>query len=374
MQVTVIAGPVREHPTTPERGGLFASRELYRGIQILRTRSTTFSKGSIAGRICNYLTYFLCAFLAGWFDRRPDLIVAYTDPPVIGLAAWFRSRILGAKFVLVCQDIFPQVAMLLDGFRKGVVYSLLDFVSRLLIHAADAVVAIGETMRARLVQIKKAHPAKVHVIHNWTDCAAIVPSIRKNEFSAQHGWDDKFVVMHSGNVGLSQSLETLLEAAAHLRDKPDIRIAIVGDGAKKTVLQSSAAEQGLDNVQFLPYQPKESLSQSFGAADAFIVSLKQGMSGFIVPSKLYGILAAGRPYVAAVEEDCEVAAITRQYQCGLLCLPGNAKDLAEKVLQLYNDRQQSQLFGERGRMAAEEYDRPKQVEKYDALFSSLREK
>lgn len=370
-QVSVIAGPVRGTPTSADQHLLLSKLETYHGIRILRTRSTTFRKELLVGRICNYLSYFACAFHTGWFRNRPQVIVSYTDPPVIGLAAWFRSRILGAKFVMVCQDIFPQVAALIGGFEDGFTTNVLEWISRFLIRSADAVVAIGETMQKRLIDIKKADPEKIHVIHNWADCSAITPSPRVNEFSNRQGLDGCFVVMHSGNVGLSQSLETLLEAAAHLREKMDIEFVIVGDGAKKNALQEAATKLGLNHVEFLPYQPKEKLSESFGTADVFIILLKSGMSGFIVPSKLYGILAAGRPYVAAVEDDSEVAQITREYECGLLCQPGNAEDLAKKILQLYNDRELGLLLGARARNAATNYDRPKQVERYFQLFNKL---
>src|SRR5207249_701504 len=125
------------------------------------------------------------------------------------------------------------------------------------------------------------------------------------------------------------------------------------------------------NVQFLPYQLKEGLRDSFASADVFLVSLKRGLAGYIVPSKLYGILAAGRPYVAAVEETCEVAAITKKYGCGLLAEPGNSQDLAEKILALYHDRALTRRLGSNARQAALEFDRPLQVRAYYTLFREL---
>src|SRR5712691_11264693 len=140
--------------------------------------------------------------------------------------------------------------------------------------------------------------------------------------------------MHSGNIGLSQGLETVVEAAAHLHGVPDIQFVFVGDGVKRAALEAQARTLGLQNVRFLPYQPKERLAQSFASADVFVVSLKRGLAGYIVPSKLYGILAAGRPYVAATEDNCEVTATTERYGCGLLARPGDADDLARKILAL----------------------------------------
>lgn len=373
-QVTVIAGPVRGLSRESETLGLFASREPYHGIKILRTHSTSFLKTSFAGRACNYVTYFLCAFFAGWFGRRPDIIVSLTDPPIVGLAGWFRSRLFGASFVMLCQDIFPQVALLLEGFRKGLLYHLLDWISRFLLASADSVVAIGETMRARLISIKNIPAEKIHVIHNWADSSSIVLGPKENPFSRAHHIHDKFVVMHSGNVGLSQSLKTLMEAAILLQKEKDVVVAIVGDGAGKPELQRIAEHHKLTNVLFLPYQPKESLSESFAAADVFVVSLKKGMSGYIVPSKVYGILAAGRPFVGAVESDSEVTMIAEMYNCGLVARPEDSQDMTDKILQIYRNRQQGIAMGENGRKASLEYDRPNQVRKYFNLFEELLKK
>lgn len=370
-QVTAIAAPVRDHPTPRAGFGFFSTRETYRNITILRTRSTSFSKASFPGRASNYLTYFGSALFAGWFGERPDIVIAYSDPPIIGLAAWLRARVLGARFVMVCQDIFPEVAVLLEGFKKGLLYSVLDRISRFLLNSADAVVAIGETMRQRILTNKNVAAVKLHVIHNWADSSAILPAARDNAFSRTNNLTGRFVVMHSGNIGLSQSLETLIDAASLLQEVKDLVVVIVGDGAKKEALQRLAEQKALSNVLFLPYQDKEKLTESFAAADVFVISLKQGMAGYIVPSKLYGILAAGRPYVAAVEEESEVIAITRQYHCGLTAQPGDPRDLTDKILQLYGDAKLRESCGTNARAAVSEFNRPRQVEKYIKLFREL---
>ncbi|MBI4634937.1 MAG: sugar transferase [Candidatus Rokubacteria bacterium] len=226
-------------------------------------------------------------------------------------------------------------------------------------------------MRLRLVEGKGADPAKIAVIHNWADCSAIVPGPKLNAFSEAHGLADAFVVMHSGNVGLSQDLDTLVDAAYLLHAHQGIVLAIVGDGVKRPALEARVRGRQLGNVGFLPYQPRESLGESFASADAFVVSLKKGLAGYIVPSKVYGILAAGRPYVAAVEEPSEVAAITRQYETGLLAVPGDAQDLALKILTLYEDPALRVRLGANARRAALEFDRARQVRAYHDLFSSL---
>lgn len=346
-------------------------RESRGGVHIFRASGTTFSPRRFVGRVTNYVTYFLSSCLAGLVVPRPDVVVSLTDPPIIGLAALLCARLHRARFVFLCQDLFPEVARLLEDFRSPWIERRLDSLNRFLIRRADVVVALGETMARRLIEVKGADPRKVVIIHNWADCRRIVPASKRNPFSLAHGLDERFVVMHSGNVGLSQELETLLDVAEHLRGSPEILVAIVGDGARRRSLEEDAARRRLDNVRFFPYQSKDGVTDSFATADVFVVSLKAGMAGCIVPSKLYGILAAGRAYVAAVEDDCEVVAITRQYDCGLLAEPGKARDLAEKILKLYHDRPLMETMAANARRAALDFDRCRQVARYDAVLTSV---
>ena len=374
-RVSVVAGAAADSGsgdgvTMVKKGHLFG-RELHRGIQILRARGTHFEKGRIAGRFSNYMSYFLTALYAGLRLKRPDVVVALTDPPIIGLAAYLVARRFRVPFVMNYRDIFPEVGKLLEGFQSNIVNRILSEVNSFLVHKADRVVALGETMQRRLIEEKGAHPTKTIVIPDWADCSEIVPRSKKNHFSAAQGLADRFVVMHSGNMGLSQGLEAVVRSAVKLQEVPDIQLVFVGNGVKKSSLQQQVQSLGLSNVRFLPYQPKENLKDSFASADVFVVSLKRGLAGYIVPSKLYGILAAGRPYVAAVEETSEVAAITQKYHCGLLAEPEDSEDIAEKILSLYRDPALAHRLGANARQAAFQFDRPLQVRAYHDLFSTL---
>jgi colanic acid biosynthesis glycosyl transferase WcaI len=373
-EVSVVAGPAllrQGGDAAMGRGGLFFHREWRHGVEIVRARGTTFRPRRFAARFANYLSYFLSACVAGLRVGRPDVIVALTDPPIIGLAALLAARRARAGFVFLCQDVFPEVAALLEDFHSPAVNRLLDRINRLLIRRADRIVTVGETMRDRLVAEKGADPGKVAVIHNWADCSAIVPGPKRNAFSVSHGLADAFVVMHSGNVGLSQDLDTLLAAAHRLRHCPDVVVLVVGDGARRQALEARARADGLANVRFLPYQPAERVGESFAGADVFVVSLKRGLAGYIVPSKLYGILAAGRPYVAATEESSEVTAITEKYGGGLLARPGDPDDLAAKILALRADRRLGERLAANARRAALAFDRPNQVRAYRELFARV---
>jgi glycosyltransferase involved in cell wall biosynthesis len=177
--------------------------------------------------------------------------------------------------------------------------------------------------------------------------------------------------MHSGNLGLSQSLETIVEAATLLRDVPNLLFVFQGEGVSKPSLEALARDRGLSNVRFLPFAPKAALGESFASADVFIVSLQRGLAGYIVPSKLYGILAAGRPYVAAVEPTCEVASLTRAHECGVVVDPGDARQLADAVMAFRADRAMTEQRGARARALALSFDRRVQVARYMDVFRSV---
>ena len=175
---------------------------------------------------------------------------------------------------------------------------------------ADRIVAIGETMRSRLVA-KGARADRIAVIPNWVDTSVLVPAERDNPWAREHGLDGGFVVMHSGNVGHAQDLDALIRAATLLREVEDVVVAIVGGGARHDELVALARSLDAGNVRFLPYQPREVLSQSLSAADVHVVGLARGLAGYVVPSRLYGVLAVARPVIVAADAESETRADRR---------------------------------------------------------------
>lgn len=368
-RVTVVAGS--RTVGDGHAGQAIVQREHHNGVGVLRARGTGFSKARFAGRATNYVTYSLSACLAALRLQKPDVVVALTDPPIIGLAGLLAARRFRAPFVMVFQDIFPEVARVLEEFQSKPVNRLLHRITRFLVRRTAVNVAIGETMRRRLIEGKGADAGRTIVITNWADCSAITPAAKRNAFSLETGLSEYFVVMHSGNIGLSQGLEHLVRAAGLLQEYEDIRIAFVGDGARKQALVRETEARKLRNVVFLPFASKERLRESFATADAFVISLKKGLAGYIVPSKLYGILAAGRPYVAAVDADSEVAAVSKQYECGIVVDPEDPAALAAGILSLYHDRELARRMGEKARHAGLQFDRSVQLRTYFELFRRL---
>jgi colanic acid biosynthesis glycosyl transferase WcaI len=370
-KVTVVAGvALLPSSQSSARFGYFQvlRREQHNGVDILRARSTALPKAGLGGRFSNYVSYFLSGCLAGLRLGNPDVIVSLTDPPIIGLAALLCARRYQVPFIMSYQDIFPEVARLMENFNSRAVNEILQRLNSHLAHSCEYVVALGETMRRRLIETKGADPNRTVVIPSGADCDQIRPGSKRNPYSVENRLVDQFVVMHSGNIGLSQGLEVLVDAAAHLRNVTDIQVVFVGDGVKRSYLEERVRSAGLTNVSFMPYQPKERLIESFATADVFVISLKPDLAGYIVPSKLYGILAGGRPFVAAVEDDTEVAVIADKFECGLVARPGDATDLAEKIMRLYGDSELRLRFGENARRAALQFDRKLQAKAYDDLF------
>jgi colanic acid biosynthesis glycosyl transferase WcaI len=354
IAVTVVAGyPAR-------RGGeRMRATEERNGVRIIRARGTTLSPRTFLGRATNYLTYFISALWVAIRLPRQDITVALTDPPIIGLAALAARPRRGMVFF--CQDIFPEVASLLEDFRSRTVNAALEALNRYLVRRAVRIIALGDTMAARLIHGKGADPGKITVIHNWADTAAIVPSAKENAFSVAHGLHDRFVLLHAGNLGMGQNLDVVIEAAALLRDRRDIVFLFIGDGNRKGVLESQARDRGLDNVIFLPFGPREEMRSNYAASDVCLVSLKPGLSGYIVPSKVYPILAAGRPFIAAVDPLSEVAALSERHGCGMVVEPGNPRALADAVTQLADDPSRRSTMGTKARVAAELFARDRQI-------------
>ena len=353
IDVTVVTG-------YPVAGGApLPSSETRNGVRIVRARGTTLSTRRFTGRATNYLTYFFSALLAALRLPRQDVTIALTDPPIIGLAALAARPRHGVIFF--CQDVFPEVAGLLEDFHSPFINGLLERLNRFMVRRAVRIVALGDTMASRLVHGKGADPAKLTIIHNWADTSAIVPSEKRNDFAVAHGLESSFVLLHAGNIGLSQNLDVVLDAAALLKPRRDIVILFIGDGNRRAALQSAAASRGLDNVRFLPFQPRDQLRWTYASSDVCLVSLKAGLAGYIVPSKLYPILAAGRPYIAAVEAMSEVAALTQRHRCGVLVDPGDAVQLAEAVRRLADQAGERDSMGARARLASELFSRDRQV-------------
>ena len=338
--VTVVTGHLHGHEDLPHE-------ETRNGVRIVRVRSTAFDRSKLHLRAANYATYLADSIFTALRGPRPDLVLCMTDPPIVGDIGLLAARRYDVPLLVISQDVFPEIAVAVKRLESRVLVGVLRQLVGLYLRRADRIVAIGETMKLRLEE-KGAPAQSLTVIPNWVDTTEITPQPRENAWAAANGLIGKFTVMHSGNVGHAQDLDTLIRAATFLRDLEDLLIVIVGFGARAAEIGALAKRLQVP-VLWRPYQPREVLSQSLSSGDLHFVGLARGLSGFVVPSRLYGILAAGRPVVVGADEDSETVRIVRETGCGVVVPPGRPERVAQVVRDAYEGKLSLAELGARGR-------------------------
>lgn len=328
----------------------------YNGVNIIRTYlySPILSEGRfrMVQRVIQYLTFFLTSFIIALLMPRYDAVIYLSTPPLLnGITGLALKIFKKTANIYNIQDLYPDVAVKLGAVKNEFVIKVCSMVEKMLYRHAAAIVPVGEKMCRQLIE-KGVPQNKIVNIPNWMDTNLIKPLGKATPFSIQHGLKDKFVVMYSGNMGLSQGLEIVLYCAKITHNMP-ILYLLIGGGANREGLENLAQELNLDNVKFMNYQPKERLSESFGAGDVHLVMLKRGLSAYSMPSKFYGILASGKPIIASVDKDSELAIMVEKVKCGLVLEPEDPKALANAIISLYNDRQKIETFGKNGRIYLE---------------------
>ena len=364
FEIIVITGRLRGRPDLP-------SREIRHGVEIRRVESAAHDRAQIFRRALNYSTYLVAALRAALVLPRVDAVLCGTDPPIVGNLGLIVARRHRAPLIVISEDVFPEIAVALHRLENGLLIRLLGVLVRTYLRRADRVVAIGETMRRRL-EAKGARPERLSVIPNWTDVDALRPGDKANDWSKLHGLDSGFVVMHSGNVGHAQDLDTLIRSATLLRDMDDLHVVVIGTGARHAQLVALAERLETDRVRFIDFQPRELLPDTLAAADVHVVGLARGLAGYIVPSRLYGILAAGRPVIVAAEDESETAQLVREIGCGVVVPPGEPLALAEAIRAFHDGAHDLAEMGRRAREYAEtRADTRFAVERYRELLQEV---
>ena len=314
-----------------------------------RVRSLAFARSTLLGRAINYLSYLVLSFVAAARSQRADVVLAQTDPPIIGAIAALAARRFRCPFVFVCHDVHPDISVAMGVIRNRTVIAVWRMVNRFIRSQADRVVVVGRDMGDKLAR-EGVDPQKIVYVPTWSsDDAYDVPPAA--ELRAEMGWQDRFVVMHAGNIGLAQNIEIFLRVAERLRHDEEFVIVLMGDGAARPALEREIAERQLRNVEVLGYRPRLAAHGLMAAADIHVVSLVPGLWGCAAPSKTYAVMAAGRPFVAAVDPGSEPARIVAEWQCGEVVAAGDDGALAATLSRLRSTPRAE--MGERARRGFE---------------------
>ncbi len=347
-------------------------------VAVNRLWTSRFGRHNLAGRAIDYATFHLSMAWALWRLTRPgDIVIAKTDPPMLPLLTTPIAHWRGARAVTWLQDLFPEVAEAAGMFEGNLSWlaATLRWLRRGSLRNADMTVAIGRLMVEKLKHLGVPEE-RIVFIPNWADCTLITPREHStNLLRCDWDVDGKFVVAHCGNLGRAHDAKTILaaiDAVAAAKPTADIVWIFVGGGAGYQALRLEVCERDLKNVRFLPYHSRDLLAESLCAADVHIVSLLPEFEGLVVPSKFYGIAAAGRPTLFIGDTDGEIATVLRDAQCGLTARPGDGPGLASYVLDLAGDIPRCQAMGRRGRDWFEKsYDKSIAVASWCELMRSL---
>jgi glycosyltransferase involved in cell wall biosynthesis len=359
---------------------LLPASQLILGVQIHRVRTTRYGRTSLPGRAIDYLSFHAAA---AWqlfkLVRRDDVVIAKTDPPLISLVCAAIAKLRGARLINWLQDVFPEVADRLQvapvpAPLLRILLALRDWTLR----RADRNVVIGAVMQRHLQN--RAIPAtRCRIIENWAELPSEPLSPADSHLRQQLALQDSFVVQYSGNLGRAHDIDTVLQAASLLRDCPGLTFLFIGGGARLTELKHAVAEQQLDHLfRFLSYQPRDALADSLAAGDVHLVSLDPALEGLIVPSKIYGIFAAGRPTLFVGSPRGEIAEKLSRAGAGLTVQPGAGAALADAIMDLRTNAESRLAMGLRAHeLYLQHHTAPKAIAQWlqviDAVFDERAE-
>jgi colanic acid biosynthesis glycosyl transferase WcaI len=345
-------------------GGLAPqARENYHGIEIHRVRSTGFGRHTMLGRISDMLAFYLTATWA-MFRRtapasrptRPDVLYIVSTPPLLCLAGLLVGKLRGLPVVYGIHDLYPDIAVALGVLqRESWITRLIDALSRAGMRRMDRLIVLGRYAK-ELVAAKGIPEGQIVVLENWADPQLTRPIHRDdNWFRQEHALGDKFVVLYSGNMGMAHEFETILEAARSLRNRSDIVFLFVGGGARRREIERYRDQHGLKNLLLENYQDRGDLSFSLSSGDAFLVSLRPGSEGLVLPCKVYAGMAVARPMLFIGSENNDTAETIQRAGCGWIFAPGDVDGLVSKIVELREHPEIAADRGRQGRSALERY-------------------
>jgi colanic acid biosynthesis glycosyl transferase WcaI len=357
--VTVLCGRPSYDPTERLPWRLYQSEQSGR-VRILRAGSSDYPRTQMKKRVFNYLSYVFLAVPRALFHPC-DVILAMTDPPFEGIVGAFVAMLKNKPYVYNIRDLYPDMAIGGAIVKPGLLARTWEKLHRWALRRATRIVVLGDDMRNRILA-KNVEPSTVVVVRDGAEIApadAPAPALDSAVVRAIRG-NFSFVLLHAGNLGFYGAWDTLLSGAASLADD-GVGLVFVGDGAQRLRLEAAGAQ--IPNVRFLPFFPGNKISSVLAAADAHIITIKRGLEGVVVPSKMYGILAAGKPILAVAPRECDVASIGEAMGFSISADPDDPAGFAQLVRQLSQNRGKLHEMGRASLAAAPEYERSAELRK-----------
>jgi colanic acid biosynthesis glycosyl transferase WcaI len=325
----------------------------YKGIKIHVLPSTNFHKSNLAGKILNMLTFTLSAGLKVLFSKDRTPVWTHTTPPVTGIILAFICMVKRRKFVYILLDIFPEGLIRLgrvSGKNPFIRLWHLLFIRSL--KRSKKIIVIGRDIKHWIDKICPGNQEKTEYIPHWQDDTLLFPiEIEQNRFIMENELTDKFVVQYSGNMGLWNEMRTIGKAVK--KNIENVTFIFVGGGIRKKELTDEFISEKQQNVIMLPFRSGEDFNNMMNASHAHIVTLREGLEGIAVPCKIYGILAVGRPVIAMVPEESEIAYTVREENCGFVINPTDVDGLIKAIVLLKSDEILAKQLGQNSRMAFE---------------------
>jgi colanic acid biosynthesis glycosyl transferase WcaI len=370
-EVTVLCGRPSYDPTEHRPWKLWQTERIATNgssFTVIHVGSTAYPRMKMKLRILNYLTYAKLASLRALFIPC-DVILAMTDPPFNGISAVILGMLKRKPVVYDIQDMYPDMAIAASIVMPGVIPRIWEHLHHWALRRAARIIVLGDDMRARIIA-KGVDPAKIFIVRNSVDVpphGSPSPPLNSEVTRAIRG-NFRFVLLHAGNLGFYGAWDTLIAAARQLQNE-NIALVFVGDGAERARLESLAA--GATNIRFLPFFPSADIPPVLAAPDAHIVTIKPGLQGVVAPSKMFGILAAGKPIVAVAPEETDVATLGARHGFAICANPSDPTALACAIRQLASDPARLTAMGQSASLAAAQYSRAAEMQKLASIISVL---
>jgi colanic acid biosynthesis glycosyl transferase WcaI len=351
------------------RGQALPSRETIDGVRVSRVWSPNLGKGSTLARAADLGSYAIGSVAHALTAPRADRLVVFTHPPLLASIAPLVERLRGERYIVAMMDLYPQIAIRSGMLREdGLAARFASALNVRTLRSAEQVVVLGRCM-AREVSALGVSEQRISIIQNWVDDEAILP-IRPSEnmLRQELGLSDAFVVMYSGNMGLGHRFEDILGAARRLKPRKDVRFVFIGGGMRRSQIAEARDRDQLDNVILLDYLARDKLRYSLPMADAHFVSLRAGFEGLMVPSKAYGVMAAGRPLLYQGNAGGEIATMLAEEGGGVVIAEGDELGLTNTVAGWADDRRVAEAHGARGRVVLDaRYSKTRALRDYERV-------